>query len=142
MSERNPDASAGIYVALISITTLVCLVGAFVLPGWISLNRWLGVFALVGFFIGIPILDRIAHTSRIREAVEELGGTVIGIKRLSFWKQDGYFRRLPVANKIKFLVDFVGTDGLLHQAHCYSSWFYGVIWLDEVVVKDFAGFAD
>src|ERR1019366_9560924 len=99
--ERNPGTSAGIYVALISVTTMVCLVGAFVLPGWISLNRWLGIFALVGFIIGIPILNRIAHTSRIRDAVDELGGTVIEIKRLSFWKQGGGFWLLPVANKIK-----------------------------------------
>jgi len=92
---------------------------------------------LGGFVIGIPILHRVAHQSRTREAVEELGGTVIGIKRLSFWEQDGYFRRLPVANKIKYVVDYAGTDGLLQQARCYSGWFHGVIWLDDVIVKDF-----
>jgi len=132
MSQRDPDAAAGIYVVLISGTIIVCLLGAFVLPASISFNKWLGIFGLVGFFIGYPVLNRLAHRSRIREAVQEMGGTVIKIQRLPFWRQDSFFGRSFV-KPVKHKVDYKDTLELLHHALCKSSWFYGVEWLDDVI---------
>jgi hypothetical protein len=41
MSQRNPDLSAGVYVAAMSGVVLLCLVGALVLPASLLLNKWL-----------------------------------------------------------------------------------------------------
>src|SRR5213593_3824778 len=120
MSRRDPDLAAGVYVALISGTMLLSLIGALVLPGSISFLRWLGLFALLGIFLGAPVLDRLAHRSRIRDAVQEMGGKVIRIRRLPFWRQDdpGWF--LPIARRIKCRVDYTDAAGSLHRALCRS----------------------
>jgi len=131
MSQRDPDSSAAIYVMLFVVTVALCLVGAFVFPGSISLNKQIGIVALVGFFIGIPALNRLAHRSRIRAAVEELGGSIVQIKRLPYWKQIWQQKPYLRLTGIRFEVDYLDASGLLHHALCYSSWNIGVEWLDD-----------
>jgi hypothetical protein len=134
MSERDPDLSAAVYVAIISGLMLLCLIGALVLPASISLNKYLGYAALVGLFVGIPVLDRMAHRSRIEKAIEELGGSVVRIKRLPFWRQSHIWsRRLPIARRIKHEVDYADAGWQMHRAVCFSGWFHGVEWLEDVV---------
>ena len=139
MSQRNPDASAGVYVALVSLLMVACLAGAFVLPASIALNRWIGIVALAGLFLGMPLLDRAAHRSRIREAVGELGGTTVSIRQLPFWKQFDdsmlVLKRLPIARQIKYEVEYADAAGSLHRAFCRSGWFHGVQWLEDVIVQ-------
>jgi len=139
MSRRDPDVVAGIYVALVSVTMMLALIGAFVLPGWISLSKWLGIAVLAGVFIGVPVLDRLAHRSRIREAVEETGVNIVCIKRLPFWRQFdesmAILKYLPIARRIKHEVDYTDVTGALRHATCRSGWFYGVEWLDDVIVS-------
>src|SRR5437899_1193179 len=86
MSDRE-NLGAGIYAGLSAFLVLLCLIGAFVLPRSILDSKWLGIPALAVFLLGIPILLRIAHRSRIRDAVAKAGGTVLRIKRLPFWQQ-------------------------------------------------------
>jgi hypothetical protein len=127
-----------VYVALVSLLMLACLAGAFLLPASIALNRWIGILALVGLFLGLPVLDRVAHRSRIREAVQELGGETVSIHRLPFWRQFGdsmaVVKRLPVARRIKHEVEYRDAAGSLHRALCLSGWFHGVEWLEDAVV--------
>jgi hypothetical protein len=130
MTQRNPDLAAGVYVALSAGVVLLCLVGALVLPASLSLNKWLGVVALAGALVGAPMLDRLAHRSRIREAVRELGGTVVHIRRLPFWQQPSNWY-LP--GWIKHRVDYADRWGLTHHAHCRSCWFHAVEWLKDNV---------
>jgi len=132
MSRRDPDSAAGVYVALFAATMLFCLIGALVLTPSISLSKWLGLPALVGFCAGIPLLNRSAHRSRIREAVEETGDSVVRIKRLSFWQQFWQVRPYLRLTGVRHEVDYVDATGLPHHALCYSSWFIGVEWLDDV----------
>ncbi len=137
MSKRDPDLASGVYVTLVAATMLVCLIGALALPPSFSLNRWIGL-AFVGLLIGSPFLDRLAHRSRIREAVEEVGGSVVRIKRLPFWRQFdesvAILSYLPIARRIKHEVDYTDATGFLHHALCRSGWFHGVEWIDDVVV--------
>ena len=133
MSRRDRDSAAGVYVALSAATMLSCLLGAFLLPPSISLSKWLGLPAVVGFFVGIPWLNRSAHRSRIREAVEEIGGSVVRIKRLPFWQQFWQVQPYLRLTGVRHEVDYTDATGLLHHALCYSSWFIGVEWLDDVV---------
>jgi hypothetical protein len=42
---------------------------------------------LILFVFGIPILLRVAERSRIREAVRQMLGTVITLRRKPFWQQ-------------------------------------------------------
>ena len=133
MSRRDRDSAAGVYVALSAATMLFCLLGAFVLPPSISLSKWLGLPAVVGFFVGIPWLNRSAHRSRIREAVQEIGGTVVRIKRLPFWQQFWQVQPYLRLTGVRHEVDYADATGLLHHALCCSSWFIGVEWLDDVV---------
>jgi hypothetical protein len=139
VTQRNPDASAGVYVALVSLLMVACLAGAFVLPTSIALDRWIGIAALAGLFLGVPVLDRVAHRSRIREAVGELGGTTVSIHRLPFWKQFddsmAVRKRLPIARQIKYEVEYADAAGSLHRAFCRSGWFHGVQWLEDVIVQ-------
>ena len=129
MSKRDPDLAAGVYVALVCATVLVCLVGALVLPNSISFSRWLGVFAVAGYFVGVPVLLRTAHRSRIREAVEEIGGRVARVRRLPFWKQPIY-ASTAFFYGVYYEVEYVDSAGVLRRAHCRSSFFPGVRWLE------------
>lgn len=99
VNERE-NLGAGVYAALSALVMLLALLGAFLLPLSTSAIKWIGIFALVGFFVGIPILMRLAHRSRIRDAVGTLGGTVVRIKPLP-WRQQPFtgqyfFLRCPV----------------------------------------------
>ena len=131
MSERE-NLGAGIYAALSAFVVLACLIGAFVLPPSLVNGKWLGVVALVGFFVGIPVLLRLAHHSRIRDAVERLGGTVLCIKKLPFWDQP--YTRYSFFLGIRYRVEYVDLMGTTHWALCKSGFFQGVEWLEDSVV--------
>ena len=133
MSERE-NLGAGVYAALSGLVFLIALVGAFMLPPtWVS-AKWLGIPVLVAFFIGIPILLNFAHRSRIRDAVGTLGGTVVRIKKLPFWRQ-------PVSPRwsfflgVRFAVQYIDLTGVTHEAQCNSGFFQGVVWLDDAVIN-------
>jgi hypothetical protein len=53
MSERE-NLGAGIYAALGALVVLVCLIAALLLPPSISGTKWLGLVALVSFFVASP----------------------------------------------------------------------------------------
>jgi hypothetical protein len=136
MSQRNPDLSSAVYVALVSGLVLVCLMGALALPSGVYTNKGFGVAVFVGLLVGIPVLDRLAHRSRIRDAVEQLGGIVVRIKRLSFWRrldEASFQRHLPFARQIEHQVEFRDMMGRLHHASCLSGWFHGVTWLNDMI---------
>jgi hypothetical protein len=136
MSQRNPDLSSAVYVALVSGLVLLCLMGALVLPSGVYTNKGFGVAVFVGLLMGIPVLDRLAHRSRIRDAVEQLDGSVVRIKRLSFWRQPrgAFFARgLPFARQMEYQVEFRDMTGKLHHASCLSGWFHGVTWLGDMI---------
>jgi len=132
MSERE-NLGAGIYAALSALVVLICLIGAFVLPPSFFGSKWLGGFALVGLLIGISVLLRLAHRSRIRDAVGTMGGTVVRIKQLPFWRQ-------PITGKyafflgVRYVVEYVDLLGITHRALCNSGFFQGVEWLEDAVV--------
>jgi hypothetical protein len=134
MTSDRENLGAGIYVALTTLLVLVCLVGAFVLPPSFFAARWLAVFALFGFFIGVPVLLLLAHRSRIREAVGKLGGTVIRIKKLPFWKQS-FANKYGFFLGVQFTVEYVDLRGTAHRALCNSGFFQGVEWLADAVVE-------
>jgi len=76
MSERD-DLGAGIYAALNALVILICLLAVLMLPASWFARKWLGLVGLVRLLVGVPILLRLAHRSRIREAVGRIGGTVV-----------------------------------------------------------------
>jgi hypothetical protein len=132
VSERE-DLGVGVYATLSGLVVLISLVGAFVLPPSFIDAKWLGILVLLAFFVGIPVLLYVAHRSRIRDAVEKLGGGVIRIKKLPFWRQrfcsqDAFFLGL------RFKVEYVDMLGLVHRAMCNSGFFQGVEWLEDVVI--------
>jgi hypothetical protein len=121
------------YAALSALLFLICLIGAFVLPPSISFSKWLAVFGLGGFFVGIPLLMRLAHRSRIRDAVEQTGGTIIKIKKLPFWRQP-FTPRYTFFLGVRHEVLYVDLSGATHRALCNSGFFQGVAWLEDEVV--------
>lgn len=131
MSQRE-NLGAGIYAALSALVILVCLIGALVLPPSLFTSKWPGVVALVGFFIGIPVLQRLAHRSRIREAVRTMGGTVVRIRQLPFWHQ---LSKYAFFLGVRFEVEYVDLLGFTHRARCNSGFFQGVVWLEDAVVE-------
>jgi hypothetical protein len=133
MSERE-NLGAGIYAALSAFLVLGCLIGAFVLPPSLVSGKWLGIIALFGFFIGIPLLLRLANRSRIQNAVEGIGGTVLRIRKLSFWDQP--YARYSFFLGIRYRVDYLDRMGAKHQAICNSGLFQGVEWQEDAMVKD------
>ena len=135
MNQRDPDLSAAVYVALSGGVMLLCLVGALLLPVSYSIPRWLRVGLGVGtltLIVGSPFFDRFAHRSRIRDAVRELGGTLVRIRRLPFWRQEPDWV-LPIACRTKHRVDYMDLTGVTHRALCRSGWFHGVEWLEDNV---------
>ena len=133
MSQRNPNLSAAVYFVLISGVVLLCLIGALFTPASFSMPRWLGVGVLASLIVGIPILDRLAHRSRIREAVRELGGTTTRIRRLPFWKQEFFPWHVTPRFWVQHTVEYVDLTGGTHHALCRSGWFHGVKWLEDNV---------
>ena len=131
MSERE-NLGAGIYAALSALVVLICLIGAFVLPSSWFTARWLGFIPLIGFFIGMPVLVRVAHRSRIRDAVGKLGGTVVSIRRLPFWRQP--YTKYAFFLGIRYQVVYVDLLGSTHRALCNSGFFQGVDWLEDMLV--------
>jgi hypothetical protein len=72
MNERE-NLGAGIYAGLSAFLILISLIGAFVLPASITDSKWLGIPPLAAFLVGIPILLRMTHHSRIRDVVGKTG---------------------------------------------------------------------
>lgn len=131
MSERE-DLGAGIYAAISALVVLICLIGAFVLPPSLFNSKWLGIVPLAGFIVVVPVLLRLAHRSRIRDAVQELGGTVLCMKKLPFWNQP--YTRYWFFLGIRYRVEYVDSTGTTHRALCNSGFFQGVEWLEDAVV--------
>lgn len=132
MNERE-NLGAGIFAALGTLVALFCLIGAFVLPPSLVNGKWLGMVALVGFFVGMPLLLRLAHRSRIRDAVQNLGGTVLTIKRLPFWDQPHIKYSFYLGTRHR--VDYVDSTGITHRALCNSGFFQGVVWLEDTLLS-------
>ena len=133
MSERE-NLGTGIYAGLSAFLLLICLIGAFVLPASITDSKWLGIPALAAFLLGIPFLFRVAHRSRIRDAVAKAGGTVLHIRRLPYLQQEGTWPRRAFFFGTRFQVDYVDLAGATHRARCNSGFFQGVEWLDDAVI--------
>jgi hypothetical protein len=132
MSERE-NLGAGVYAALSAFVVLICLVGAFVLPSSLVNSKWLGITALVGFFVAVPILLRLAQRSRIRDAVHDLGGTILRVKKLPFWDQP--HTRYSFFLGVRYRVEYIDLLGRTHRALCNSGYFQGVQWLEDTIVE-------
>ena len=132
MTTRDPDSSAAVMIALFAATMLACLIGAFVLPPSGAGYKVPGII-LAALVLALPWLNRAAHRSRIRRAVSEMGGVVVRIRCLPFWQQFWQVQPYLRLTGVRHEVDYVDATGLLHHALCYSSWFIGVEWLDDVV---------
>ncbi len=136
MSDRE-NLGAGLYAALAAFVIFVCLIGALVLPPSVfNYGRVVGIVVLVLFLVGTPILLRVAHHSRIRDAVQKLGGTVLRIKKLPFWNQP--YTRYSFFLGTRFRVDYVDLLGLTHRAVCNSGYFQGVEWLEDNLLEPHA----
>jgi hypothetical protein len=133
VNERE-NFGAGIYAALSALLIFICLIGAFVLPPSLFHGKWPAVFVLVAFFVGIPVLLRLAHRSRIRNAVHELGGTALKIKKLPFWRQPLSTGKYAFFFGERHEVRYVDLFGATHRAVCNSGFFQGVEWLEDTIV--------
>ena len=137
MSLRDENVSAGVMVALFSLVMMLALLGAlFLPPGLISAlfwSKWTFFITLFAIVIVVPILLGLAQRSRIREAVAELGGTVVRAKRLPFWRQDHwpFSYRLAWLAGILYEVEFLDPFGVTHRATCRSGFLRGVQWVGE-----------
>jgi len=132
VNERE-NLGAGVYAALSALVMLVAFLGAFYLPLPSSVYKWIGIFALVAYLLAIPILLRLAQRSRIRDAVGTIGGTVLRMKQLPFWKQP-FSPKHAFFLGVRFEVDYVDLLGTTHRALCNSGFFQGVEWLEDVIV--------
>ncbi len=136
MSLRDENVSAGVMVALFSLVMMLALLGALFLPpsviSALFWSKWTFFITLFAVVVVVPILLRLAQPSRIREAVAELGGTIVRAKRLPFWLQDHWpysYRRL---RGILYEVEFLDPVGVTHRALCRSGFLRGVQWLGEL----------
>jgi len=138
MSLRDENVSAGVMVALFGLVMMLALLGAlFLPPGLISAlfwSKWTFFITLFAIVVVVPILLRLAQRSRIREAVAELGGTIVRAKRLPFWQQDywPYSYRQAWWRGISYEVEFLDPVGVTHRARCRSGFLRGVQWLGEL----------
>jgi hypothetical protein len=143
MSSRDENVSAGVAVALFSFVMLLALLGALFLPPGIMSkvfsSKWTFVVTLLAIVVGVPLLLRLSQRSRIRQAVEELGGTIVRAKKLPFWRQGdwpGSYTRAPYGRAwwrgIIYEVEFTDLLGVTHRAICRSGFLRGVQWLEEL----------
>lgn len=133
MSQRDHNFSAAIYVATGAGLMLVGLILVLVLPFPIFPHS-LGWTAVLASFVGIPVLDRWAHRSRIAEAIRAAGGTVIRIKREPFWRQPRTawrLRKVGMARRIKYRVEYEDLLRVRRESFCLSGWFHGVEWIAD-----------
>jgi hypothetical protein len=133
MSDRDPNLSAAIYVSLVVGLMAICLVLILASPSHFVIHRTWAWLVLLALFFGIPILDRVAHRSRIKEAVRVAAGNVISITREPFWRQPAAAwqpRKLWMARQIKYRVVYEDLFGVRQDIFCLSGWFHGVQWLD------------
>ena len=133
MKERE-NLSAGIYAAVVAALFLICLIDAFAFPPRISVSKGPGIFALIAFLVGIPILLRLAHRDRIRDEVLKAGGTLVRIKQLPIWRQRFTVARYVLFMPVKYEVEYIDPLGATHRALCNSGFFQGVEWLNDDVV--------
>jgi len=134
VNERE-NLGAGIYAALSALVMLLAFLGAFLSPLSTSVIKWIGIFALVSFFVGIPVLLRLAHRSRIRDAVGTIGGTVVRIQALR-WRKQLFTGQYSFFFGVRFEVEYIDLLGTTHRALCNSGYFQGVEWLEDVAVED------
>ncbi len=134
MSERE-NLAAGIYAAIITSLMMFCLLGAFLLPASVFQSRWLA-FIGIGGFLGIPLLLRLADRSRIHDAVRQLGGTVVRIRKLPFWRQVYVANRYAFYLGTRYRVEYQNHSGATHYALCCSGFFQGVEWLEDLVADE------
>jgi hypothetical protein len=129
MNDREHMA-VGLEWVIFSLVMVLCVIGAFVLPLRIVFSKWIGCFALGGLFIGIPLLMRAADRSRIRDAVQKMGGQPIRLTPKHEW-WDSY--RARMLGK-KFEVVYVDPTGSTHRALCRTGFVQGVRWIEDTVV--------
>ncbi len=140
MSRRDENFMAGIGVALYGLAVLLALVGALFLPpqiiSTVFWSKWTFYVTLIAVFIAMPIMLRLAQRSRIREAVEELGGTMVRARRFPFWRQGywptSYFPGRTSLRGVVYKVEFVDSLGTVRHAICRSGFLRGVQWLGEL----------
>jgi hypothetical protein len=140
MSMRDQDSMARIAIALHAFAIMLALMGALFLPPQIIStlfwSKWTFYVTLFAVFFGVPILLRLAQRSRIRQAVEELGGTIVRARRLPFWRQGywptSYFPGRVWRRGVVYKVEFVDSLGAIHHAICRSGFLRGVQWLGEL----------
>jgi hypothetical protein len=130
MNNRE-NMALGMYAVLYAALMMFCLVGAFVLPPGLVFSKWIGCVALAGFFVGIPLMLRAADRSRIRDAVQKMGGQPVRLKRIL------EFRDLWCARVLgsKFEVVYVDLAGSTHRAFCRTGFIQGVRWVEDSVVS-------
>ena len=128
MSTRDPNVSAAVMVALYALLLISCLCVVLFVPGNWAPWRRIGIAIPVLAVMGPPLLLRLAERSRIREAIREMAGTVITIRRLPFWRQGWeYYSVGHVAPTYAVVFqDVLGTE--IH-AMCRSGFLRGVEWL-------------
>jgi hypothetical protein len=136
MSRRDENVSAGVLVALYAFVVLLALLGALFLPprliSTLFSSKPVMLAVLVAAVVGLPILMRLAHRSRIQDAIEEQGGRLLRLRRLPWWQQtwwsaDGY----KWWRDVKYEVEFLDLLGAPHHTICYSSFMRGVRWEKE-----------
>src|SRR5262245_14424134 len=100
MASRNPNAVAGVMVALYCGLVIACLVLVLAVPGELRFSRSIGFGVCAAAVLGIPVLLRVAERSRIRQAVHESGCTILKLRRLPFWRQGwDYYSSRAIAPK-------------------------------------------
>jgi hypothetical protein len=142
MDRRDENQVASLGVAGFALVMLLALAGALFLPPGIISALFTGkvpfYLTLFAAFIGVPFLLRLAQRNRIRNAVEELGGQILQLKRLPFWRQGDW----PGSYQPSFYgyawwrgglyeVEFLDSIGATQRAVCRSGFLRGVQWLEQ-----------
>ena len=142
MARRDENLMASAAVAGFALVMLLALVGALFLPPGINATlftgRWPFAVSMVLFFVGVPVLLRVSQRSRIRRAVTGLGGTLVKLRRLPFWRQGEWpesyqssYYGYPWWRGVLYEVEFVDLLGGTRNGICRSGFLRGVQWLDE-----------
>ncbi len=142
MSRRDENTSTGVVLAAATLLVFAAFVGAWFLPPGVISTLFRGKWAagvLAAALIGVPVLLRLAQRNRIQIAVEELGGRIVRLKRLPFWRQgdwrDTYTESLygyPWWRGVLYEVEFTDLLGAPHRAVCRSGFLRGVQWCQEL----------
>jgi hypothetical protein len=117
-------------VTISALGFLIAFVLAWMWPGTIRVGGRICLFVLAAFFVGIPILSRVADRHRIRRHIEDSGGRMLRVRALPFWKQDWTVRFAPT----RFEVWYHDLLGNLHFARVRTSMARGLMWDQDDVV--------